>query len=615
MDKNEVCQRIINNLQDDSFPSIVLLSGPWGSGKTYLTRKHLMPKITETLGSKIVPYISLYGVSNIEDFRDRLLANTLTSDNSGNNNLKKKLIDYSSTLKSTVGHIAKFFGDSGATAGVLNALSKPIKHKLLSNINDTVIIVDDLERVSNKGLITDVLGECLYMAENSKNVSFIIIANENKVSDIDILEKTFINRVSIKISEENVIEFINSNYSDLFCDITKAKIVSTINQLNLTNFRVIQRILQRYKHIKTLIENDNSINQDRAKLRLLDHIIRICNAHFVHGYKKEELIQNYVPAIRTERYARKIYIEQNENKNEIKESENDRKNRERLEKMESLLQTYEGIITPSLIEYCLDFSSIPNNFIEDWGVPLKSNSIERINSLDIYSMSSEEFNQSISSAKEFLFKGTNKPLDTWIRTLDAYLYLIEHNFVKDEPKMVLKMAQKTSKRKGIFNTKSILEHHSRHFSYLWSDKTKELYRQLSEDVKKQARFDNIRRIQEHFNSGWGNIDGEIYKNYEHKPLFNDFNLTATIQHIINTWNGYDTIVFGQFMSERYKSTNSYQFLGDEFDFCQGLYDGLKKERNLMSTSLDKGRVTELIGYMEKALECIERSVKHKTSIN
>src|SRR4051794_9363809 len=48
----------------------VLLSGPWGVGKTYLLKAFLKEKLGEDAASYV--YVSLYGLSSIEEIDDAL---------------------------------------------------------------------------------------------------------------------------------------------------------------------------------------------------------------------------------------------------------------------------------------------------------------------------------------------------------------------------------------------------------------------------------------------------------------------------------------------------------------------------------------------------------------
>ncbi|MDD9158509.1 P-loop NTPase fold protein, partial [Aliivibrio sp. S4TY2] len=70
-------EQIIELLEDTSFPQAMLLDGAWGSGKTYFINNHLIEKLKEKFGLEVYLF-SLYGISNIDDFRDKVISLSLT---------------------------------------------------------------------------------------------------------------------------------------------------------------------------------------------------------------------------------------------------------------------------------------------------------------------------------------------------------------------------------------------------------------------------------------------------------------------------------------------------------------------------------------------------------
>jgi hypothetical protein len=77
MDSNS--KKIIELFKDDSFPSMVLIDGKWGSGKTHYVENILIDDLKneyDTSENRYCSphYLSLYGVSSIDDFRDRIVS-------------------------------------------------------------------------------------------------------------------------------------------------------------------------------------------------------------------------------------------------------------------------------------------------------------------------------------------------------------------------------------------------------------------------------------------------------------------------------------------------------------------------------------------------------------
>ncbi|WP_261881524.1 KAP family NTPase [Vibrio coralliirubri] len=279
MDKKTIGQQIVERLIDKSFPSIVLLSGPWGSGKTHIAKTELIPELNALKMRS--HYVSLYGLSDLNDFRDRVI--------SGCEINWSRVLKWSSPVKNLTGVTTAALGDNGTALGVMNTLTQSSKHKLISKINNIAIIVDDLERASSDDLISEVLGECLNFAENNTNVWVIVIANEEHIRDKPLFEKTFMDKLYVTPSPKDLIRFVENKYPNLLCTSTKQHLKLVSEELKLTNYRVIQRILQRYACLISLIENKPEVDQVTAKKMLIDKVARICHAHYECGFSATEL--------------------------------------------------------------------------------------------------------------------------------------------------------------------------------------------------------------------------------------------------------------------------------------------------------------------------------------
>ncbi|WP_197413133.1 P-loop NTPase fold protein [Vibrio sp. MEBiC08052] len=212
MKKYTSSQQVIDFLNDGSFPTIVILTGPWGSGKTYLTKNQLIPELKKE-NNNDVHYISVYGLTSLDDFRDKILSLNYTHNSHSSG--------WVSSVKNLVGGTTRALGDGGTINGVISALAKPIKHKLLSKIKNVNIVIDDLERASSQKLISEVLGEILNLVENNINVWVVVVANIDQVGSFQLLEKTFLNRVSINPAPDDIMIFIDKKYPNLLCDVLK----------------------------------------------------------------------------------------------------------------------------------------------------------------------------------------------------------------------------------------------------------------------------------------------------------------------------------------------------------------------------------------------------------
>ena len=154
MKSDNLVIELLKYLNDDTYNYAVMIDGGWGSGKSYFIKNKLMPALgsddPNSAQYRPVCYISLYGVTNASDFRERLRnelfarcsVSLLPSDQSS------KLY---SALNSKHGHIVRqlindvmpaVIGDKMTSAGknILNDVTG------LLNVKDFIFIFDDLER-------------------------------------------------------------------------------------------------------------------------------------------------------------------------------------------------------------------------------------------------------------------------------------------------------------------------------------------------------------------------------------------------------------------------------------------------------------------------------------
>lgn len=165
-------------MNDDKAKYAVLINGEWGSGKTYLYENILKDEIAhleygrnESRGNV---YISLYGISTVEQLAKELITNYLLKVKLHGSKKKEKA--YENVSKIT-GIASKVF--SLSINGLSIDLDKEIK-EINNNIQfeNMVICFDDLERCSIP--INDLFGMINTLVEHC-NCKVIILADENNI--------------------------------------------------------------------------------------------------------------------------------------------------------------------------------------------------------------------------------------------------------------------------------------------------------------------------------------------------------------------------------------------------------------------------------------------------
>src|SRR5579859_1160377 len=158
-----------------SEPEVVCLSGHWGVGKTFAWNKFLKEaQKANSIKLKRYAYVSLFGVNSLEEFKYSIFENTVKSSDV---DIKPSL----ETLQSNTTAVAKRF--SRKALGVIQQL--PFVKNYVGNISpawflsvsETIVCVDDIERIGAGLRIQDVLGLASQLKE-LKRCKVVLILND-----------------------------------------------------------------------------------------------------------------------------------------------------------------------------------------------------------------------------------------------------------------------------------------------------------------------------------------------------------------------------------------------------------------------------------------------------
>lgn len=227
MKKDEIVQAVHQYILEDKLHYAILINGSWGSGKTYLYKTYLVNEINSIeVGKnerKTNIYISLYGISNIEDLAKEVLSNFMIySIGKGNKKVKKAYKPVEGILDLATKAVSFSIGPVSADfSQLLKSLEKMINPK------DMVICFDDLERCAipvNEffGFVNNLVEHC-----NSK---VIVLADEENIGKIYAntnIENKYQavlsgNRMLVETRKDNNIHNSNNSNNDITIDELKA---------------------------------------------------------------------------------------------------------------------------------------------------------------------------------------------------------------------------------------------------------------------------------------------------------------------------------------------------------------------------------------------------------
>lgn len=174
-----IIDSVINYVNQENTNYAILINGEWGCGKTYFWEKELKSKIENiTLNGKNqkTSYISLYGISNIEEINKKIVLDHVYK----KNEILQKMSESKVGGRMTeLGKMAMGIVKKLDIPYVSDALDIKINYENLLDFTDTVLCFDDLERANCD--IAHILGYINNFVEHD-GVKVIIIGNEDEIS-------------------------------------------------------------------------------------------------------------------------------------------------------------------------------------------------------------------------------------------------------------------------------------------------------------------------------------------------------------------------------------------------------------------------------------------------
>lgn len=282
---------------DISNGKVIMLSGKWGSGKTYFWKNKIQTVLNNKDNKKPNNYISLYGKTSIQEIKNEIFLKIFESVDS------YEVIEKSKNFaKNTVNLASSFFG-AISILGVNLDISK-ISDKSFENLekilddkklkkteeylnNGAVICFDDFERKSKDIDLNDLFGFITQLTLNF-NCKVVIILNDNVFEGEE--KKIFSN-----VKEKSISKFLKYEPSikDLFetiftsderyriLDNHKKIILKTIEETQELNARIYIQVLD---NLVEWIEKTSITSQNFIKYFIFVNINFVLN-HYVFNLK------------------------------------------------------------------------------------------------------------------------------------------------------------------------------------------------------------------------------------------------------------------------------------------------------------------------------------------
>lgn len=231
-------------LLDDKLSNgkIIMLSGPWGSGKTHFWKNEIEPKFKK----KSYAYVSLYGKTSISSIENDLYMQIYSSTNNEGDFISKA----SSTLISTYAKVFKPLSIIDAEESEKLVVASKHKKAIAALQKNALICFDDFERKSKDVDLNDLFGFITQLALTF-NCKIVLILNSDvfdgkeKKLFADLKEKSVSKFFKFNPNSENLFEIIFNKYT--LDEKHKTIILNAINEFGLLNARIYENILENFQ--------------------------------------------------------------------------------------------------------------------------------------------------------------------------------------------------------------------------------------------------------------------------------------------------------------------------------------------------------------------------------
>ncbi|MGH2441461.1 P-loop NTPase fold protein [Vibrio cholerae] len=576
--------QIIELLSDTSFPQVVLLDGAWGSGKTHFINNHLIDRIEQKFQQKVY-FFSLYGISSIDDFRDKIISLSLTD--------QEEASVFAKYFSKAVDGVANNLGERGVGA-ILSGAAGAYKYKLYGELDNCVLILDDLERVADGKLIKNILGECLSLAE-SKDIKVVFVANEEKLDCKNDIEKVFADKYKFNFTHEEVVEVLKGTYESID-DKLANELLLNITSIDSRNIRVLKRAISKFTRVKSEIEKIDNVILDQALSKVLGDIIRICCAKFEYGFSKDKIID----AIDT-----RVIRQMTKDNEEVENSE--------YKKLDKIFSDSFYGANKKLISYCCDGLYEFYDLKEELNLPIKKTLLDAMKSTWVQNqLSEDEFKKGVELLEGVISKETDINAYEWFSICDTYIYMLDNKAIapsKYSRVELLDMCKNAEiSRFTVPVVQNSFDHDFRDDFY--NQEVCKLYYAKKNELDILAKENKNSDFSRKFVKSWSNVQNEAHQNLMHTPIYQDLGVDV-MKDALRSWSNEDLFQFVRFNKHRYRFNNIQDFFEPEIEALKEISEMLVVLREELGFGLKVAHIGEIHACFVDAYSRMETNLGRK----
>lgn len=250
----------------------LLITGKWGSGKTYFLKKEVFPKIeNETSYQPII--ISLYGEKDRGSVAKKIVFSFLEMKTGEKKTFFKKWIPWVEKVTDAIPKLKEYIDLAKILEGSGESFLSMLPH------NEIIIVLDDLERLSDTFQLKDLFGLVNDLVENYK-VKVILVANHDELDEKGLVykEKTIertleyspdfekvLVALRLKFNEGDFVSFLIDQEEFLLNTLrikTQDEELNKKLEVSLSNIRTVKFALEHFKHVFEIIHNGEEALSD-----------------------------------------------------------------------------------------------------------------------------------------------------------------------------------------------------------------------------------------------------------------------------------------------------------------------------------------------------------------
>lgn len=582
--KDLIYEKITALFADDSMPPMILLDGKWGCGKSYYVTQTLKPKLEKVNNEgkrQKVLYFSAYGISDLDDFRDKLISAYYLKD--------ENTSGFLTPLANLTIDLGKHFDAErgGLVATAISGFKGIAKHSLLSKLNDFILILDDLERVSGADLCQQILAECLeFSASAARNVKVIAVGNSERIPELDsFLNKVFIDRV---VFSKTVDQLFDVAFHNLSLDLpAENDVKQLITKLNIKNLRILKRAANKLAPLIEEVADSPGMYVLNSISLLTCQLITLCHVHYELTITYEE-----IRGCLTDEW--KIELSDIDDGTNSIETESQKKLRDKL----SLIRN----VSDELIQYaCGELLDIK---LSECGLPKTSNPLDNLFYNFLGRLSAKEFEQGYDELLQYILKKEKVECKRWFFCIDfldnlitkryvsapVFIELSPENFAKIEHKNIQFLdSEPDYLYRGRFTNSTLMD----------------LLDEVQCSIRKKQDDNNFDGLIAQMRQSWSDVDLPVYKKWDLKPLFNLLPAKLLEQCLVD-WEPKDVSLFSDFLGARYKRADIATYYSEELDFWKKLGDEIRELISGKDPCLKIGSLIDLSAVVKDITNRLER---------